>query len=166
MSFMLLTAPNPADISIEPLVQIANGNQCSVKPREKPSRNASAFTQHPASSSKEPPEKVGGGVCARLNTAPPAPSATDKDPNGSVGDRGFEGVYSSRQPTEPPACGYGPPKATESCARPLSPARGPSQDFRPAATACKERHQMKTIEYNSQQRALHTCDTPQEGVYL
>lgn len=27
------------------------------------------------------------------------------------------------QPTEPPDCGYGPPKATVSCARPLSPAK-------------------------------------------
>lgn len=40
------------DISLEPLVQIANGNQCSVKPL----RNDPALTQHPASTSKEPPE--------------------------------------------------------------------------------------------------------------
>lgn len=84
----------------------------------------------------------------------------------TVGDRGFEGGYScwGCQPTEPPDCGYGPPKATVSRARPLSPAMGPSQDFRPAATACKERHQMDTIQKNNQQRALHISNTPVEGV--
>lgn len=67
------------------------------------------------------------------------------------------------QPTEPPARGYGPPKATVSCARPLSPAMEPSQDFRPAATACRERHQMDTIQKkNNQERALHTSDTTDE----
>lgn len=86
---------------------------------------------------------------------------------GECRDRGFEGGYSTRgcQPTEPPDCGYGPPKATVSCARPLSPATGPSQDFRPAATACKERHQMDTIQKNNQERALHTSDTSMEGVH-
>lgn len=90
-----------------------------------------------------------------------------KTQTGECRDRGFEGGYSSQgcQPTEPPDCGYGPPKATVSCARPLSPATGPSQDFRPAATACKERHQMDTIQKNNQERALHTSDTSMEGVH-
>ena len=47
----------------------------------------------------------------------------------------------------------------------FSPATGPSQDFRPAATACKERHQMDTIQKNNQERALHTSDTSVEGVH-
>lgn len=67
--------------------------------------------------------------------------------------------------TEPPACGYGPPKATVSCARPFSPAMEPSQDFRPAATACRERHQMDTIQKNNQERALETSDTSDECAY-
>lgn len=69
------------------------------------------------------------------------------------------------QTTEPPDCGYGPPKATVSCARPLSPAMEPSQDFRPAATACRERHQMDTIQKNNQERALDTSETSDERVH-
>ncbi|TNN65603.1 hypothetical protein EYF80_024132 [Liparis tanakae] len=137
------------DIIIEPLVQIANGNQCSVKPL----RNDHGLDQHPASTSKEPPDQVGGGVCARFNTSPSSIS-NRKRPKRSVGTMDLRS-YSSRgcQPTEPPDspdCGYGPPKATVSCARPLSAATGPSQDLRPAATACKERHQMDTIQKNNQ----------------
>ena len=84
------------DISIEPLVQIANWNQCSVKPL----RNALEKRPRPWLSIRPPQvrnhqRESRGGVCARLNT-PPAPAATEKDPNGSVGDHGFEGGYSSR----------------------------------------------------------------------
>lgn len=96
-----------------------------------PWETTSALTRNPASTSKVPPEsKWGGGVCDQLNT-PQLHQQQKKTQTGECRDRGFEGGYSSRgcQTTEPPDCGYGPPKATVSCARPLSPATGPSQDL-------------------------------------
>lgn len=146
MSLSYLPLHNQEDISKEPLVQIANGNQCSVKPL----RN-----DHGLDLSFRPPQvrnhqraSRGERGCAPNSTPPPSSISNRKRAKRqSVGTVDLSGVTAAGDASpQNLQTGYGPPKATVSCARPLSPATGPSQDFRAAATACRERHQMDTIQ--------------------
>lgn len=83
---------------------------------------------------------------------------------GECRDRGFEGGYSSRecQPTEPPDCGYGPPKATVSCARPLSPARGPAKTLHRRQLRVRKGTKW-TLFRNTTSRGRDTLLTPGGG---